>query len=253
MNIRGAVALITGAGRGFGRAFAERLLEKNCKVVICEIDSTTGSKTANELNNLYGDGSAMFIRCDVTKSADIDNALKKTLETYKKLNILVNNAGYLTETNWMKTLDVNLKAVINFSKKALPILKQQDEQTAIVNISSAGGLFPMSENPVYSASKYGVVGYSRSIADSIDSDKMKVLCLCPSFADSEGFLKELKASENYKTIKKDVESLGVLKVSTVADVFLKALEAQNNNGAVIYINPFEISYKFPHKLKNSKL
>ncbi|XP_069137439.1 15-hydroxyprostaglandin dehydrogenase [NAD(+)]-like [Argopecten irradians] len=170
MKLQGKVAIVTGGAQGLGRGFAEGLLRKGAKVCICDINPATGKATLDSWNRQFGRGQSMFLRCDVSNHEQFEGVIKKVIEEFGGVDILVNNAGVSGEDpqTWRRTIQINMIGVIEGTMLASTYM----DRTAggrgglVVNIASTAGLTPIFYSPVYSGSKYGVVGYTRSMAVS---------------------------------------------------------------------------------------
>ncbi|CAO3564841.1 unnamed protein product [Mortierella alpina] len=177
MHVEDKVAIITGASSGFGKALAKRLVSKGAKVVLADIDVNGGEKLAAELN---GSGSkskrvAQFVRCDVTSIQDLSSLFPEALKHFHRFDIMINNSGILEKTHlfaddhryWHKVLAVDLVAVIEGTRLAIDAFKAEkragrlDQGGAVVNTASIAGLYPFPQAPVYTAAKFGVVGFTR--------------------------------------------------------------------------------------------
>jgi len=178
------VAIVTGGASGFGEAIARTFAEEGAKVVIVDIDLIKGEQVVKDLEKMGWQ--AIFIKADVSNSGDVQNMVKTTIEKYGRIDILVNNAGVytralvvdLTEDLWEKIINVNLKGVFLCSKYVLPYMMKRCEG-AIINISSAGGLFPSVGEAAYGASKAGVIALTKTLALEGAPYGIRVNCVCP--------------------------------------------------------------------------
>lgn len=182
MKIEGAVALITGGASGIGKAICEKLLQDGAKVQFLDINKTTGEATLKSYTSQHANGHAKFICCDVTSHDQLDAAFRATVKDHGRLDILVNNAAIMDEQDWEKTLNVNLHAVIRSTFLGIELMKNG----VIINMSSTGGIHPVSFLPAYCASKFGIVGFSRSVAPAAFRKKgIRVNCVCPGSTDTD--------------------------------------------------------------------
>ncbi|XP_026317006.1 15-hydroxyprostaglandin dehydrogenase [NAD(+)]-like [Hyposmocoma kahamanoa] len=108
MELKGKVALITGAAAGIGLAYSEELLKQGAKVSICDIDSDNGEQIADDLGAKYGRKNVLFCQCDVTDYPQYEEAFEMTLKVFKRLDIVINNAGVMNDRFWELEVDVNL-------------------------------------------------------------------------------------------------------------------------------------------------
>src|SRR5215469_7433081 len=163
------VALITGGTTGIGRDTAVLFAKAGAKVVFSGRREVEGNETLNLVRAAGGDGH--FIKSDVSKSADVESLVQKTIEKYGRLDVAVNNAGIegvwaplveQTEENWDQVQNINLKGVwLSMKYEILQMLKQGGGG-AIVNMSSVAGLIGAAGAGVYVASKHGVLGLTKS-------------------------------------------------------------------------------------------
>ncbi|GAB4369789.1 MAG: oxidoreductase [Bryobacter sp.] len=205
MNQQGKVWVITGASSGFGRAFAEYALEQGHNIVVA---ARTAPKLA-EIVKLNPDR-VLAVTMDVTKPAEVENALACTLSRCGRVDVLINNAGYgivgaveeTPETEWRAQMETNFFGVVTVTKLFLPVLREQ-KSGAIVNISSLGGQLSFAGFSAYSASKFALEGMSEALAQEVKPFGIKVLIVEPGafrtdFAGSA--LKHMPELDAYKEI-----------------------------------------------------
>nr|GME11018.1 probable quinone oxidoreductase [Ipomoea batatas] len=198
----GLSALVTGGASGIGRALCLALSQKGVFLTIIDFSVERGKEVASlaekEITKFH-DGlqfpPVTFIRCDVTNKGELKAAFQKHLETYGQLDICINSAGlgsnvpfHKDQTDgyktWRHTLDVNLVAVIDCTKLALTALQTTQKPGVVINLGSASGLYPMYADPIYSASKGGVVMFTRSLA-LYKRQGIRINVLCPEFVQTD--------------------------------------------------------------------
>jgi NAD(P)-dependent dehydrogenase (short-subunit alcohol dehydrogenase family) len=184
------VALVTGAGAGIGRATALRLAREGAAVIIADVNEDAGSSVVREIRS--EGGQAAFIFADVTSEADVSRMVAFAEAEFGRLDVLVNNAGGVTEPffpegepeHWGHAIDLNLRGVmlgIHFGVRAM----KERGGGAIVNISSIGGIgFRSYDIPEYGAAKAGVVRLTASLATLNEQMGVRVNCICPGFVDT---------------------------------------------------------------------
>ena len=202
-RVEGKVALITGGGRGQGRAHALALAREGADIAICDIatgsDPTTpyGLAVAGDLARTKADVEALGRRCvavtaDVTRFAELEAFVAATLERLGRIDVVVANAGIfsggvpsweLTEAQWDRMLEVNLKGVWLTCKAAVPHMLGQGSGS-IVLTSSIGGLVGTPGMAHYVAAKHAVIGYMRSLANEVGAHGIRVNAICPGGVDN---------------------------------------------------------------------
>jgi 3-oxoacyl-[acyl-carrier protein] reductase len=185
------VAIVTGAGSGIGAATAKRLAAEGAAVVAADWNADAAGKTASEIE--AAGGKAVGVKCDVSKKAEVDAMVKKALEAFGGLHVLVNNAGItrdgfakkLGEDKWDEVMAVNLKGTFLCCQAAmLPMMEKNYGR--IVNTASVAVLGnPGQAN--YSASKAGVIGLTRTLALELSRNQITVNCVAPGATDTAMF------------------------------------------------------------------
>ncbi|XP_075277855.1 15-hydroxyprostaglandin dehydrogenase [NAD(+)] isoform X2 [Opisthocomus hoazin] len=166
MHVNGKVALVTGGAQGIGRAFVQALLGKGAKVALLDRNSEAGQESKAALDEQFEAQRTVFVQCDVTDPEQLAGAFKKVIEHFGRLDIVVNNAGVNNEKDWESTIQINLTSVIRGTYLGLEYMRKGNggDGGVIINISSLAGLMPAAFQPVYCATKHGVIGFTRSIA-----------------------------------------------------------------------------------------
>ncbi|KAL5005314.1 hypothetical protein ScPMuIL_018770 [Solemya velum] len=240
MELVGKVAIVTGAAQGLGRAFARAMIQRGAKVCISDQNVEKGNTSCVALRKELNTADVNFVKCDVTQQDDMKNMFDDTVRRYGGVDIVVNNAGIMNERTWSSCVDINLKGVIQGTLLALEHL--QERGGVIINISSIAGVVPVAGAPVYTATKHGVIGFTRScsVNPKVKAANIRLACLCPTFTDTpilDMTDDHFTSWSSRQNLWKDVEQLGIMKVETVAQGFIQLLLDKDNNGAIMTISP----------------
>lgn len=245
MHVNGKVALVTGAAQGIGRAFAEALLHKGAKVALVDWNLEAGVTCKADLDELFEPQKSIFIQCDVANQEQLRDTFRKVVDHFGRLDILVNNAGVNNEKNWEKTLQINLVSVISGTYLGWDYMSRQNggDGGVIINMSSMAGLMPVAQQPVYCATKHGVIGFTRSaaMASTLMSSGVRMNAICPGFVNTP-ILQSIEKEENMGQyidyadhIKDMMKFYGILDPSMIASGLIRLIEDDALNGAIMKI------------------
>ena len=183
------VAIVTGSGQGIGLGIALVLAKEGCNVVVSDVNSESAKKASLEIQKLGV--KSISIPCDVSKKNEVDNLIDSTIKEFGHVDILVNNAGIypykpfleMSENDWDKVLDVNLKSVFLCSQSAAKVMKPGSK---IVSISSIASIVGFPNLTHYCASKGGINGFTRALALELASKKINVNAVAPGAIETPG-------------------------------------------------------------------
>jgi NAD(P)-dependent dehydrogenase (short-subunit alcohol dehydrogenase family) len=179
------VALVTGGGQGIGAAIAKAFLEQGAKVVIAEIDATSGAATADVLG-------CDFIRADITDQADVEGAVAHALALHGRIDVLVNNAGAnvfhrpheMPRSEWARCMALDLEACWAMSEAVLPGMRSQ-RSGVIVNIASCHSFKIIPHTFPYPVAKHGLVGLTRALGIEYAAEGIRVNAIAPGYIETQ--------------------------------------------------------------------
>ena len=236
------VALITGAARGIGKAIAKKFAENGYNVVINYVSAKTDIKTLTKEFEDLG-VKVLLVKADVSNKEEAEGLVNQTIEKFGKIDVLVNNAGItkdnlimrMSEEDFEKVLDINLKGTFLITKFATKYMMKK-RCGSIVNLASVVGIAGNAGQCNYSASKAGVIGFTKSIAKELASRNIRANAVAP------GFIKTDMTDVLSDNVKENINSQIPLKrMGTVEDVaklvyFLGTAESSYITGQVINVD-----------------
>jgi 3-oxoacyl-[acyl-carrier protein] reductase len=189
-NLNGKYCIVTGAGKGIGRAIVERFIaEEAAGVAIFEWDGELAEKTAREIDP--SGKKVIAVKCNVADSNNVESAVKTVIDAFGRVDVLVNNAGItrdkifhkMEDADWNAVINVNLNGVYNLCKFIVPLMRDQ-ESGSIVNISSTSVMGnPGQAN--YAATKAALMGFTRTLAKELGRKNVRMNCVAPGYIDTE--------------------------------------------------------------------
>ncbi len=199
-NLTGKIAIVTGSARGIGQSIAVELARQGANVVVTDIIS--GDATVNKIRALKR--KSFFVKVDVSKKEEIENVVMETIKKFRKIDILVNNAGIfkpspsenLSEEDWEKTIDVNLKGYFLFVQ-AVGKYMLKKKKGCIINIASVAGIMGYAQAVAYCASKGGINLLTKSLAAEWSPLGIRVNSICPGIIET-AMTKDILADKKTK-------------------------------------------------------
>ncbi len=242
MNLRGAVAVVTGASRGIGNAIAEELGRGGAKVVVNYAGSQEpAEELAEKINQTGGGGEAVAIQADVSDPNDAQRLIDQTIEQFGRINILVNNAGInvdktmdkLEVEDWQKVIELDLNGCFYTVHAALPHMTEQ-EAGAIVNMSSFVGEAGNMGQANYAAAKAGLLGFTKTAALELAKNNITVNAVCPGFIETD--MTEAIPEDMQEKITKTIPMGRFGKPEDISQAVRFCIENEYMTGATLDIN-----------------
>jgi 3-oxoacyl-[acyl-carrier protein] reductase len=188
-SLTGKVAIVTGAGRGIGKAIALTLSRGGARVALASRSELELRAVAEEVAN--DGGEALVVPTDLTRDEEMERLVQETLREWGTIDLLVNNAGWGKKgpvvsgkvEDWDRTFQVNLRAPMVLSRLVLPTMMEK-KSGAIINIGSISGKMGQADSAAYCASKFGVVGFTEALFEEVREYGIKVSAIHPGFVDT---------------------------------------------------------------------
>jgi len=241
LELEGKIALVTGAAQGIGKAISLLLAQRGADIVVSDINIEKAEETAKEIETLGR--KAMATRANVAVFHEVEKMVQEIIDRFSRIDILVNNAGIardklllrMTEEDWDLVLDINLKGTFNCTKAVIRYMSKQ-RSGKIVNIASVVGEMGNAGQANYSASKAGVIGFTKTIAREFAGRGINVNAIAPGYivTPMTDALPE-KAKEELKRMI-PMERLGQPEDVAQAALFLVSEASGYITGQVINVN-----------------
>ncbi|MDI6800686.1 MAG: 3-oxoacyl-[acyl-carrier-protein] reductase [Thermodesulfovibrionales bacterium] len=239
--MQGHAAIITGGGRGIGKAIAESLAKKGVNIAVIDVNMDIAQETSAELQKLGI--KSVALKADVSNSADVSNIFESAVKEFGKVEILINNAGItkdglllrMREEDWDAVININLKGTFLCSKEAVKAMSKQ-RYGRIVNIASVVAFMGNFGQANYSASKAGIMGLTKTIAKEYASRGITANAVAPGFITTAmtDALPDNVKQEMLKAI--PMNRFGTVEDVAAAVAFLASPESGYITGQVIHVN-----------------
>lgn len=252
IDLKGKVAIVTGAGRGIGLEIARTFAREGVRTVVTDINDTALKNVTDEFAREGWDGKQIL--CDVRDQHAVDHVIRDVVDSYGKIDILVNNAGVapggfvedITEEVWDLNLEVNLKGTFLMCQAVIPVMKHQ-RSGRIINAASYAAIIPSIGQAAYAASKAGIVNFTRTLAGELGPWNITVNAYAPGMIPTE--LNNF-ADAPPRTKQRLLDTLTLRRWGTAADVanlvcFLASDLAAYITGTVIDVSGGKLATQSP--------
>jgi NAD(P)-dependent dehydrogenase (short-subunit alcohol dehydrogenase family) len=204
-SLTGRTAIVTGGGSGIGNAIARALSNFGASVVVADCDGDSAQQLAQDLRS--GGGTALAVRCDVRRQADVDDLFGRTLDEFGRLDILVNNVGGtirklfvdMSESEWMDMLDLNLIQVFRCTRAAARTMIDCGAGGSIINVTTIEAYRAAPAYAPYAAAKAGVANFTRTLALELAPSNIRVNEIAPDVTTTPGLLRNWSDEERHET------------------------------------------------------
>ncbi|MFZ6646023.1 3-oxoacyl-ACP reductase FabG [Undibacterium sp. TJN25] len=241
MRLRGNVAIVTGGAQGIGKATALKFAREGAKVVVCDLNADAVASTVEECRAAGGE--ALGFRVDVTSRASLDEMVEAVRGKYGRIDTLVNNAGItrdarlqkMTDSQFEEVIDVNLRAVF-YAAQAVVDTMIEGGGGVILNASSVVGIYGNYGQTNYAATKFGVIGFTKTWSRELGPKGIRVNAVAPGFIDTP--ILSTVPQDVLQQMRDKVPLRRLGKPEEIADIyaFLASNEASYINGAVIEVS-----------------
>jgi len=239
--VQDKVVIITGAANGIGAATARIFAREGAKIVAADMDQAGGERLVKELTD--AGAQAVFVEVNVAEEGSVQQLMERTLEAFGRIDVLINNAGItrdgwlvkMSEEAWDLVIDVNLKGVFNCGKLAAKVMMDQG-QGVIINTASVVGLYGNMGQSNYAASKFGVIGLTKTWAKELAPRGVRVNAVAPGYTMTAMMDTVPEKILNGIREKTPLKRLGEPKDAAYAYLYLASDEASYVNGAVLSVD-----------------
>jgi hypothetical protein len=226
-DLDGRVALVTGASSGIGEATALALAEEGARLALAARRTDVLEALVDRIENEGGE--ALVVPTDVTDDADVEEMIETTHEAFGSLDILINNAGVMllepieraTAANFRQSIEVNLLGLMNATRAAVPIMREQGSGH-VVNVASVSGRKASAGASAYNASKFGVVGFSEALRQELTDGDVRVTVIEPGIVDTE-LAEHIPDEQSKESTDERIASMEPLSGTDIARSILYAL------------------------------
>ena len=241
MALTNRVAIVTGSGRGIGRAIALKLAEVGATVVVNDIDEASVNSVAEEIRAM--NRKSLAVMADISSPSDVDRLVETTMTTYGRVDILVNNAGItrdqlllrMSDEDWDRVININLKSVFLCTRAVIRHMSRQ-RWGRIINMASIIGIVGNVGQANYASAKAGIIGFTRSIAKEVASRGITVNAIAPGFIDTP-MTQQLRESYKEELQKRiPLGYFGTPRDVAEAVAFLASEEARYITGHVLNVD-----------------
>jgi len=241
MRLKDKVCIVTGGGSGIGKAISTKFASEGAKTVVVDLKPSAVDETVKSI--VENGGEALGFNVDITKKDEIANMVKNVMDKYGRIDVLVNNAGIIMDSQlpkmsdeqFDKVIEVNLRGPYLCAKAVVDIMIEQNSGV-ILNTSSIVGIYGNFGQTNYAASKFGVIGFTKTWAKELGRKGIRTNAVCPGFiatpiitAMPEKVIQDMEAKVPMKRLGKPEEIANVF-------AFLASDEASYVNGAVIEVS-----------------
>lgn len=257
MKLKDKIAIVTGATKGIGVAIAQEFCKEGAKVVAAGRTAELGEKVVADIKANGGD--AIFVQCDVSQKAQVNDLVKATVDHYGALDIVVNNAGVnhsadffeITEEDWDWVMGVDLKGTFLLSQAAARVMVEQEKPGAIVNIGSVMAILALADQVPYCAAKGAVNQMTKAMALSLIDKGIRVNCVSPGPVMTELMQRVVHNEEKHKQLMDRLPIGYIASCEEIARVcvFMASDDASYFVGQSVYPDGGRSIQAFPRRLE----